>query len=444
MDKKLVIFEINECDFSYFIYGAKKFKFPEIRKFLKNKKITKTFTKDKVEGLNLDPWVQWVSVHTGKSSKKHKILRTGQSLKKNIPQVWEMIGVKNSSIGLWGLFNSKYRNKKNINFYYPDPWNYTELAFPSNLNSYLMLPRYYAANYPNISKLKLLFYGINFLKKIFFSKIIIYLLKNFFSFYRIFNNAKLKSFNLYFFLDLLSLCVIQEKLSNKKLNFLIIALNSFAHYQHNYWDNKKNEYYYFWYLNEMIKIMNEIKKNFKSSIVLNGFSQKKIFPEYAIRPKDYESLLNLLNIDFKKINLNMTTGAYIYFKSNSTKNNAIKVFTSLNIHNKNLFFIENYQGQKKIFIKFNLTFNTNKLDYILKSKKSIKSVFLTNYKIEFSEKNKNLIKNILSRCIFLKSTSKHTNNGLMYSENFFDEINSVSRIENHKIYNQIIKFFNAR
>lgn len=156
-----------------------------------------------------------------------------------------MIGIKSSSIGLWGLFNSKYRNKKNINFYYPDPWNYTELAFPKNLNNYLMLPRYYAANYPNISKLKLLFYGINFFKKIFFSKIIIYLLKNFFSFYTIFNKAKLKSFNLYFFLDLLSLCVIKEKLSNKKLNFLIIALNSFAHYQHNYWDNKKKRIFLF-------------------------------------------------------------------------------------------------------------------------------------------------------------------------------------------------------
>ena len=182
MSKKLVVFEINECDFSYFLYGAKKFKFPEIRKFIEDKKITKTFTKDKVEGLNLDPWVQWVSVHTGKSSKKHKILRTGQSLKKNIPQVWEVIGIKSSSIGLWGLFNSKYRNKKNINFYFPDPWNYTELAFPKNLNNYLMLPRYYAANYPNISKFKLLIYGIIFFKKIFFFKNNYLFIKKFFFF----------------------------------------------------------------------------------------------------------------------------------------------------------------------------------------------------------------------------------------------------------------------
>ena len=67
MKKNLVIFELNECDFSYFLYGAKKFKFQEIRKFIKSKIITRTYTKDKIEGLNLDPWVQWVSVHTGRN-----------------------------------------------------------------------------------------------------------------------------------------------------------------------------------------------------------------------------------------------------------------------------------------------------------------------------------------------------------------------------------------
>ena len=173
MKKKLVIFEINECDFSYFLYGAKKFKFPEIKKFLDNKKITKTFTKDKIEGLNLDPWVQWVSVHTGRNSSKHKIFRTGQSLKKNIPQVWENINAKNSSIGLWGLFNSKNRNKKNINFYYPD-LELLGISISKDLNSYLILPRYYATNYPNISIIKLLFYGANFLEKFFQKQFFIY------------------------------------------------------------------------------------------------------------------------------------------------------------------------------------------------------------------------------------------------------------------------------
>lgn len=442
MKKNLVIFELNECDFSYFLYGAKKFKFQEIRKFIKSKIITRTYTKDKIEGLNLDPWVQWVSVHTGRNSKKHKIFRTGQSLNKNIPQVWEKLGNKKLSVGLWGLFNSKYRNKKNINFFYPDPWNYSERAYPNKLNSLLWLPRYYAMNYPNISKLKIFFLSLLFFRNIFFSRIFFYLIKNFFSLLHIFYKAKLSSFNLYFFLDLMSLNIIKKHSLNNKLDLLIVGLNSFAHYQHNYWDSKKNEYFYFWYLNEMIKIINDIKENFKSSIILNGFAQKKILPEYAIRPENYKKLLEKLNIKFEKINLNMTTGAYIFFNKKENMIEALKKLSSLNLHGKNLFFTESYNNKKKIFVKFNLTFKTDKLNLILKSKKYIKSYFYTQSHLKLPESNKHLIGNILSECLFLKSTSKHTNIGLMLSNKFFKKNNIIRRIENHKIYNHIIKFFN--
>ena len=37
-------------------------------------------------------------------------------------------------------------------------------------------------------------------------------------------------------------------------------MNSFAHYQHNYWDEKKFDYVYFWYLNKMLNIIREIEK----------------------------------------------------------------------------------------------------------------------------------------------------------------------------------------
>ena len=140
MKKRTIIFEINECDFNYFFYGSKKYNYPKIKKFFKNKKIFKTITSDKKEGLNLDPWVQWVSMHTGTVSKKHKLFRTGQSLKKETVQIWEVLanyGIKSS---LWGLFNAVLRNKKNINLFYPDPWNFSQKAHPKNFNSYLKLP----------------------------------------------------------------------------------------------------------------------------------------------------------------------------------------------------------------------------------------------------------------------------------------------------------------
>ena len=39
MAKKLVLFEINECDFPYIFYGAKRYNFKAITEFFHDKKI---------------------------------------------------------------------------------------------------------------------------------------------------------------------------------------------------------------------------------------------------------------------------------------------------------------------------------------------------------------------------------------------------------------------
>ena len=137
----------------------------------------------------------------------------------------------------------------------PDPWSFTQKAYPENLSSYLKLPRFYAKNYPNVEKFTILLYGVMFLKKILFTSIFFYILKNSLKFLKIFIYVGLKSFNLYFFLDLISLHILKKEIKFKKSDITIIALNSFAHYQHNFWDEKKNESYYFWYLNEMVKVI---------------------------------------------------------------------------------------------------------------------------------------------------------------------------------------------
>ena len=199
MKKKLLILEINEFDFKYFLKGAKKFNFSEIVNFFKNKEKLKTFTEDKVEGFNLDPWVQWVSVHTGKTSKQHKVYRLGQTLDKSVKQVWDILGDLNYKSTIWGAFNSTIRKKKNIDLFYPDPWSFSEEAFPKTFNSYLKLPNYYAQNYPSVKKSKLFYFGFIFLFNILFSKVFFYLLKNLINFSKIFLSVGIKSFNLYFF-----------------------------------------------------------------------------------------------------------------------------------------------------------------------------------------------------------------------------------------------------
>lgn len=447
MKKRLLIVELNECDFDFFLYGAKKYNFPIIKNFLLSKKKINTFTKDKHEGFNLDPWVQWISVHTGKLSREHKIYRLGQKLDKSKKQIWETLSKKKINCTVWGAFNSTLNKKDNIDLFFPDPWSFKEKAFPDNFNSFLMLPRYYAKNYPSINKFKLFFFSIIFFYKILFSKTIFSLLKILPALIRIFNISKLRSFNLYFFLDLISLFIVNKSLKKKKSDLVIVALNSFAHYQHNYWDTKKYELAYFWYLNEIVKTINKIDNNFDSSIILNGFSQKKIKNEFHLRPKEPISFFKKLNLNFKSIEPNMSTGAIVNFNSFKEKNEAIKKISSIQLYSYPIFEIQDFKNERKIFYKFSLISLKKNYNKIALKKNSYKKYFKSPKKI-LAKKNTNkdqkiLLDYIFKNSVFLKSTSRHISKGVLYYRNFNFLKKNIGRkgIKNIKIYDNILNYF---
>ena len=58
-----------------------------------------------------------------------------------------------------------------------------------------------------------------------------------------------------------------------------------------------------------MKIIFEISKDYNSLIIYNGFSQKKIKPEYVFRPINPKIFLKSYNIKFNNFHSNMTNGA---------------------------------------------------------------------------------------------------------------------------------------
>ena len=64
----LLAIYLNEFNYKYLLKGAKKYSCKNILQVFNLKKI-KTFTKDTNQDVDLDPWVQSVSINTGKSSK---------------------------------------------------------------------------------------------------------------------------------------------------------------------------------------------------------------------------------------------------------------------------------------------------------------------------------------------------------------------------------------
>ena len=161
---------MNEFNYNYLLKGAKKYNCKSIIEVLKLKKVS-TFTKDTKQDYNLDPWVQSVSINTGKSSKKHKVLKLGQRIKNDTSQIWDILSKNKVTCSVYGTMNSRLRINKYLNYYLPDPWNFKDKTWPKNLMG-LFFTKLLCKNYLKFSfEIFLLFnnffYNVNSKFKIF-------------------------------------------------------------------------------------------------------------------------------------------------------------------------------------------------------------------------------------------------------------------------------------
>ena len=133
----MLIIELNEFDPNYFKKISKELNLEHIQHIFKLKHAT-TFTDEQEEYQGLDPWVQWVSIHSGKPFKQHSICRLSETKKQNFKQIWNVFGEnKNYSCGIWGVMNAPIGDDTGIKFFMPDPWSFDELAKPDYLNNFL-------------------------------------------------------------------------------------------------------------------------------------------------------------------------------------------------------------------------------------------------------------------------------------------------------------------
>ena len=436
----LLAIYLNEFNLEYLLKGAKKYKCKSILKILNFKKV-KTYTQDKEQNYNLDPWVQSVSINTGKSSKTHRILKLGQPISINLVQIWDKLSKNKISCSVWGAMNSKLKKNKFIDYYFPDPWNFSDSTWPKNLMGLYYLPNYYAKNYLKFNFFKFFYYTIFFAFTLFFNlKWVSFFKDLFFSLY-FFLKKGVKNFILFFLFDLIFLDIFKFNSLKKKSSFSIIFLNSIAHYQHNNWNELDNERYFFLFVEKIFLKILVLKHQFNSIIIFNGFTQKKINTEYQIRPKDPKQFL-LNFIKFKRLEQDMTNGGFIFFHNKKEKKDALNILNKLHCKDKKIFDIKRYLGNY-IFYKINLKSVKILSDYDFKKKNNFNKKFL----IEIKKNkliNKNKIKNIddyfLKNISFIKSTGSHVPEGLILYDNF-DVLNNKKKIKNHQIFNYICQHF---
>ncbi len=99
---------------------------------------------------NLDPWIQWVTVHSGLSFEQHGIHHLGDGHKLPVKSLWDMIGATAKTVWVCGSMNIKY-DEPFPGAVVPDPWSVGATCYPNELAAYYLFVQRNVQEYTNDS-----------------------------------------------------------------------------------------------------------------------------------------------------------------------------------------------------------------------------------------------------------------------------------------------------
>ena len=124
MKTKTILLSLNELNFDYLKFYISKGLLPNFKKIFEIQPPIETVSENDYK--LLEPWVQWVTIHSGKSYKEHNIFRLGDIINNpKLSQIFEELEAEGLTVGAVSPFNAENRLKK-PSFFVPDPWTKTE------------------------------------------------------------------------------------------------------------------------------------------------------------------------------------------------------------------------------------------------------------------------------------------------------------------------------
>lgn len=331
--KKLILLELNEINFEVVSEYVNKFDLRNLKKII-NTDFNITNSEKKYS--QLEPWIQWVSAHTGLDASEHKVFRLGDIINSpHINQIFEEIESKGFSVGCISPMNTLNKLKK-PKYFIPDPWTKTNSDgsfWSRNLSNAISQ----AVNDNSSKKIKLSTIIILIFSLIRFAR-----LKNYLVYLKLVLFSLRYQWNRSLFLDLFLSDVHFCLLESKKPDFSTLFLNAGAHIQHHYFlmaeyglknisrdtKNKTSTDP----IKDMLSIYDKILGEYLSYegynlIVATGLSQTPhTHPTYYYRPTNHNKFFNNLGVKYKKIIPRMTRDFLVeYVNQNEALNAEIQL-----------------------------------------------------------------------------------------------------------------------
>ncbi len=175
---------------------------------------------------HIEPWVHWVSVHTGKGFEEHQVFRLGDIVEFSGEQIFEKLENLGLKVGCVSPMNAENRLKHPA-FFIPDPWTNTS-SDGSIMSRGIHQALRQAVNDNAEGKIQPITLMYLLGAFFYFSK-----LRNWPTYIKLFFNRR-KRWNKALFLDLFLSDVFIKFTRKRNSDFSTLFLNGFAHVQHHY------------------------------------------------------------------------------------------------------------------------------------------------------------------------------------------------------------------
>ncbi len=350
--------QINEFNPELMRIAAERLQAPNLQRLLRMHH-TRTTTADKEERFGLDPWVQWVSIHTGRQSHEHGIAHLGDVPDLHFPQIWESLDQFGVRSGVWGAMNARRGSAHHCAFFFPDPWTFSEEAYPAHLNHLLALPRYYSKNYGDLDRRLLLRNAIRLLRFCLRPGVAAALLPMIGKIVGPVLRHGLPDYLLFVLFDLINARLFAHYWRRTRPDFSVLFMNSLAHLQHHKWTDEEGlsdeMAIAFGIFDQALGILFDALSDEPVWLVANAFSQHCTYAnnEYLYRQRNPERFLQQCGVRFERVEQAMTNDGHLFFATEQDCQQARTILDSAHIGGMPAFHVDaSAADNKRLFFQF--------------------------------------------------------------------------------------------
>ncbi len=220
-----LMLELNEVNFQYVEDYISRGHLPNFKSFFANNGYAETTSEAEYD--HLEPWIQWVTAHTGQSLAEHGVFRLGDIVDSNIDQIWEQLARRGIKVGAVSPMNAKCNGDK-WDFFVPDPWTMTQIIAPPTIK------RLYHAIAQVVNDNAQAKITASSVLNLAIGGLVAAAPKNYPRYFNYLRLARARPWLKAIFLDQLLADLFVKSVSSKKTQFATLFLNAAAHIQHHY------------------------------------------------------------------------------------------------------------------------------------------------------------------------------------------------------------------